>query len=92
MRMPRAKRSEPSQRGCGTEHERSLGNVDQGATTKDWLGEYRRLTIRIAVKPVTGQPTEITRFIGGPEVETAPVDCALALVEYSSAVIAEDPV
>jgi hypothetical protein len=54
------------------------------------------LTIRIADKPVTGQPTEIRRFIGAPEVETALVDCALALAKYiSCAVIAgqipEDP-
>jgi hypothetical protein len=44
----------------------------QRSTSRDWSAAYRGLTIRIKVDPESGDPTEISWYIGGVLSETSP--------------------
>jgi hypothetical protein len=51
----------------------------QRSTSPDWSAAYRGLTIRIKVDPESGDPTEISWYIGGVLSETSPVNCSLSI-------------
>ena len=53
----------------------------QCSTSRDWSADYRGLTIRIKVDPESGDPTEISWYIGGVLSETSPVNCSLSVAQ-----------
>ena len=54
---------------------------NQRSTSRDWSAAYRGLTIRIKVDPESGNPTEISWYIGGVLSEASPVDCSLSVAQ-----------
>jgi hypothetical protein len=57
---------------------------NQRSTSRDWSAAYRGLTIRIKVDPESGNPTEISWYIGGVLSEASPVDCSLSVAQKIS--------
>jgi hypothetical protein len=63
----------------------------QGRETKDWFGEYRGLTVRITVGP-NDRPTEISWYVDGRQVETAPVRCTIELCKVVACAVINDQI
>jgi hypothetical protein len=53
----------------------------QGRATKDWFADYKGISIRVRVDPETDKPTEISWYLSGKLVESAPVTGTLEVAK-----------